>query len=239
MNYLKHGGIALMSVLVAGCGGGGGGGGGSYGFVTPKVNARSTYADTTIDNSSNTINQTTRNTVTAVNPDGSYTYVHDDPTGDTVVVNGTSYTTPTETINDNDSGQELSYSYTPANGTPVACTVAPHGAGPNYPLSVGQSWALDYAVTCGTAAPVAYTQAGSVVDVEPVTVPAGTFTAVKLQSTVAWTDRNGTTHTQAIATWRDANTGTIVKRVITTTYSGTPLVNGYPVTQTRVLESQP
>jgi hypothetical protein len=57
-----------------------------------------------------------------------------------------------------------------------------------------------------TAPPVSYTQSGSVVDVEAVTVPVGTFTAIKLQSTVTWTSPGGATRTQTVTNWRDVAT---------------------------------
>jgi hypothetical protein len=134
--------------------------------------------------------------------------------------------------------RELSYSYAPANGTAVTCTVAPHGAGPDYLLTVGKAWALNCAITCGTVTPNSYAQTGSVVGTESVTVPAGTFLAIKLQSTLTWTDPNGTTRTESIGTWRDANTAIVVKRIINIAYSGTALLNGYPVTTTTALQSQ-
>ena len=240
MKFLKHCSVVMMTALAAGCGSGGSNIGSSttYSFVTPKVNSQQIYAYTTIDNSNNTINQSIRNTVTAVNADGSYVYVHDDPSGNSITINGTTYSTQTESITENNSGQELSYSYTPTNGIPVTCSVAPHGPGPNYPLTVGQAWILNYVVTCGTATPISYTQTGSFVGVESVTVPAGMFSAVKLQSTLTWTGPDGTTRNEAITTWRDLNTEILVKRVTNIEYSGTALVNGYPVTQTTALKSQ-
>jgi hypothetical protein len=241
MKFLKYSCGALIVALLASCGGSSGSNAGSsttHSFVTPKMSSQQIYADTTLDNSNNTINQTTRNTITAVNADGSYVYTHDDPNNNSLTVNGTTYSTQTRSITDNNSGQELSYSYTPANGAPVACTVAPHGAGPNFPLTVGQNWTLNYAITCGTTAPVSYTQTGTVVGVESVTVPAGTFSAIKLQSTLTWTTPNGTTRTETITAWRDVNTEIQVKRVTNIVYSGTALVNGYPVTTTTTLESQ-
>jgi hypothetical protein len=240
MKFLKDVCVVFILALLTGCGGSGSNSGSSttYSFVTPKVNSQRVYAYTIIDNSNNTINQTTRNTVTAVNADGSFIYVHDVPSGNSATVNGTTYSTPTETINENNLGQELSYSYINSNGNPVTCTATPHGAGPSYPIAVGQTWTLNFVASCGTATPIPYTQTGSVVDVESVTVPAGTFSAVKLQSTETWTDYNGTTRTETITNWRDINTGVVLKRMINTEYSGTALVNGYPVTKTLSLESQ-
>jgi hypothetical protein len=48
-----------------------------------------------------------------------------------------------------------------------------------------------------------YTQNGTVVDLESVTVPAGTFNALKLQSTVTWTNADRTTRQESVTNWRD------------------------------------
>jgi len=231
---------ALMAVLMTGCGGGGSNAGSStmYGFVTPKVNSEQIYSRTTVDNSNNTINQSGRNTVTAVNADGSYILVNDDPTNDSIIVNGTTYTTIPESITNNKSGQEISYTQMPTTGPSITCMDSPHGAGPSYPLTAGQSWTSNYSVTCGSAQPISYTQTGSVVGAESVTVPAGTFSAIKVQSTLTWADPDGITQTESVETWRDTNTSIVVKRVINYKYSATPSTNSYPVTTTVELQSQ-
>jgi hypothetical protein len=131
----------------------------------------------------------------------------------------------------------LSESYTNASGVAVTCTDTPHGSGPDFPIFLGMTWTLDYTVGYGTQTPVSYTQNGTVVDVESVTVPAGTFTAIKLQSTVLWTDAQGTTRTQSITNWRDVNTLVSVKQSILIAYSGTLPTSGYPVNRQIVLVS--
>ncbi|MDR3419053.1 MAG: hypothetical protein P4L83_23000 [Nevskia sp.] len=226
--------IALAAVAVSACNDKGGL---TYDFVAPRTGSQSIFAQTIIDNSNNTINETVRETTTADNVDGSYAYTQDDPNNDSVTLNGTTYSVPTENLTANASGQVTSYSYTPAGGSQVTCTVAPHGAGPNYPIAIGALWSIGYTETCGTAAPIAYSQSGSVVDLESITIPAGTFNAIKLQSTLTWTT-NGTVHTKSITTWREASDGSILKMAETITYSGTAPVNGYPVSITKVLQSR-
>jgi hypothetical protein len=81
------------------------------------------------------------------------------------------------------------------------------------------------------SAPVSYTQQGSVVDVESVTVPAGTFTALKFQSTITWTDADGTNRTQTITNWRDTATLYTLKQQISIAVTGTLPTNGYPVSR--------
>lgn len=236
--------LAIMILVLASCGSGGGGGsnaasGTSYSYVMPQVNSQRNYTNIIIDNSNNTINQTFSHTVTAVNPDESFVVLQDDPNHNSVTVNGTNYSVPTENINFNNSGQKTSYSFTPVGGSLTTCTDTPHGIGPDYPLKVGQTWSSSFTRTCGTAAPpISYTQTGTVVDVESVTVPAGTFNALKLQSTVKWTNANGTTRTETITNWRDVNTGHSVQEINMISISGTIPINGYEVKNTQVLQSQ-
>jgi hypothetical protein len=232
--------LGLLAALVSGCGGGGSGAMAptTYDFIAPQVNSQRNYSQTIVDNSNNTIDETISETVTAVNSDGSYVVLSEDPSHNSIVVNGTTYSVPTETINVNNFGQDTSYSFTAANGTQVTCTYDPHGNGPNYPFTVGDTWTLQYTFACGAAAPVTYSQTGTVEDVESVTVPAGTYSAVKLQSTVTWTTAGGTTITQTVSNWRDAATQLPVKRTIAIAYGGTIPSHGYEVSSELELQTE-
>ena len=109
-----------MSVLSLSCCGGGGGGNlgssTSYSFVTPVVNATRAYSETITDNANNIIDVGFSDTVTAVNPDGTYVVLSEDPSHQTVIVDGTDYSIVTETQQFNSSGQETSYTYVAADG---------------------------------------------------------------------------------------------------------------------------
>lgn len=233
----------MVATLMTGCGGGGGGGtsplSATYNFVTPAVASQRSYSRTIVDNSNNTINLSFNDTVTTVNPDGSYVLLQEDPADESVTLNGTTYAIVKETMNLNDSGQETSYSYTAANGRAVTCTFSPHGAGPDFPVTIGMSWTLEYTFACAADSPVTYRQMGSVADLEAVTVPAGTFSALKLQSTLSWTDLDGTTITQTVTNWRDVRTMFSVKEIVAIAYSGTIPANGRAVNTETVLESGP
>jgi hypothetical protein len=198
------------------------------------LNSTLSYAVTIVDNSDNTINIDTTSTVTSVGSDGTYV-IQTQPTNPTAIVDGTNYADPPMTQTYNASGQELTNVYT--NGAVFTCTFDPHGVGPDFPVKVGQTWTLDYTYGCNSVAPTPYTQMGSVVDVESVTVPAGTFSAIKLQSTLTWTDTLGATRTQTVTNWRDIATSITVKEEISTTYSGTLPTNGYPISRVDVLLS--
>ena len=74
-------------------------------------------------------------------------------------------------------------------------------------------------------------------DVETVTVPAGTYSALKLQSVETWTNAAGTTYTDTITNWRDINTLYSVQETITRVLGGTLPANGDAVSIQTVLQS--
>ena len=243
--------LALLLAGLAACGGGSSSGsadsipssgsspsGTSYKFVMPPVSAQRSYGQAVVDSANNTINGITiKDTVTADNPDGSYVST-EAGTPTSLVVNGTNYGAAPATITDSSSGQVLTDAFTPSGGTLITCTDNPHGGGPDYPVSIGQTWSMTDTETCSDGASNVFTQTGSVMDLESVTVPAGTFFALKLQSTISWTTAGGTTWTETETNWRDASTGYSVKNVITKTYTGTAPTNGYATSVTTVLLSQ-
>lgn len=232
---------AALSVLPLGaCGGGNASPAASsvsYRFVTPVLNSSRAYGETIVDNSNNTIDVGFSDTVTAVNPDGSYVVLSEDQSQQVVIVNGTDYSIVTETGQFNTSGQETSFTYVATDGNLVTCTYDPHGDGPDFPLLIGASWTLEFTYACDSQTLVTYSQNGTVVDLESVTVPAGTYSALKLQSTVTWTDLQGTTRTQTITNWRDVDTMVSVKQEISIAYSGVLPANGYAVSRLIVLQS--
>jgi hypothetical protein len=243
MQAKQHVTLGVVALLAAGCGSGsssgsGTGSGTSYAFVAPASGVTRVLAETIVDNADNTITIGYSDTVAPVNSDGSYTALVQSTTGDSSIVNGTNYAVTTATENYNDSGQELSYSFTGATGALVTCMYTPHAAGPDFPVQVGQTWQLDYTLSCDNgSAPVSYTQQGSVVDVESITVPAGTFTALKFQSTIIWTNANGTTRTETVTSWRDTATLYTLKQQISIAVSGTIPNVGYPVSRSTELQS--
>jgi hypothetical protein len=76
-----------------------------------------------------------------------------------------------------------------------------------------------------------------VVDLESVTVPGCTFNALKLQSTITWTNFGGTTPQESVTNWRDVETLQSVKQSVTYTLSGTAPTGDYVVSETLELQS--
>jgi hypothetical protein len=120
----------------------------------------------------------------------------------------------------------------------VTCAFDPHAAGPDFPVRVGQTWDSEYTGSCDDGGgSIAYRQQGSVVDIESVSVLAGTFMALKLQSTITWTDSHGTMRTETATNWRDIKTLDTVKESLMIEVSGTMPAGGYAVSREIQLES--
>ena len=231
--------VAVLAASLSGCGGGSSSDGKSalYKFVTPPVKSQRLYAETITDNQHNAILLSYTQTVTAVAADGSYTLVQQAANNQSQVVDGTTYSLQNETLSVNGSGQTTAYTYAAPGGVPITCTYTPNWPGPDFPVAVGVTWTLDYTFGCDTQAPIAYVQNGTVVDAESITVPAGTFNAIKLQSTISWTDALGTMRTQTVTSWRDVLTLVSVKESVTIAYAGTLPSTGYPLAEETVLQS--
>jgi len=210
----------------------------SYTGATPVAGNSRVYSVTIVDNSQNTINETEKDTIDSVNADGSFQSTETDPNNAPVTVNGTTYSIGTTVYTNNSAHQTLTAVHSNASGVTTTCTYSPHGGGAPSPFFIGETWATQYTVTCGTNAPINYTHSGQVVDSEYLTIPGvGSFSTVKIQSTLVWTNSEGTTTTETITNWRDTASGFSVKQVSTYSRTGTVPANGYAASRTTVLQS--
>lgn len=235
----------FISVALSACGGGGGSNSSNasvamptYTYVAPQAAAQQVYADTLLDNLNNTVNRTLAVTVTAASA-GGYTATRVDPSHDRVVSGVVDHTFYPTTVNYDAMGRDMNWVVTGASGNPVQCQVTGGQApGAPSPLTAGQAWTAAYAEVCGAGPGLAYTQIGTFVGIESVTVPAGTFNAYKFVSTTTWTE-NGRTTTQSISRWRDAaaSASRVLKSVATFSYSGTAPPQGALVSETQLLQS--
>jgi hypothetical protein len=235
----------LALTLIAGCGGGGGGGesaaGGqaaTYTFVRPKLGTRLVYGEQLVDNRNNTVNRTIVENVTAVNADGSFAVHEEDPSHNQFfsgTVDQTAYPTDYQY---NASGQPLSWVVNRGNGVTVSCVISGGLSGAPSTLASGQGWTTSYTQTCGSGTGTAFNQTGTLVGLETVTVPAGTFSAFKFTTTVTMT-ANGTTRTETVTRWRDASGADshVLKSTSVFSYSGTAPASGALVSESRELQS--
>jgi hypothetical protein len=234
----------LISTLLAGCGGGSGGAGtnstptSTYTFMRPKPGSHRVYAQKLVDNLNNTVNRTIVTDVTAVNADGSFAVHQEDPSHNRIVSGSVDQTFYPGDYQYNASAQPLSWVITHADGGTVRCAISQGNVGAPSPMTVGQNWTATYTETCGSGSGIAHTQSGTLVSMETISVPAGTFSAFKFTSTITRTV-NGTTRTETVSNWRDAS-GTdsrSLKSQSAFTYSGTAPPPGSLVSETRELQS--
>lgn len=215
----------------------------SYTFIAPKVGAHLVYADNLIDNLNNTVNRTLVDDVTAVNADGSFAMHEEDPSHNTFVSGTTDQTAYPTDYQYNAAGQAINWVVKkPAGAINCAAAAAGTGAaaglGAPATLAIGATWNADIIETCGTGAGTEYTQAGTFVGTESITIAAGTFKAFKFASTITRTV-NGVTRTETTTRWRDA-TGAetrVLKTVSSFSYIGTTPPAGALVTASRELQS--
>ena len=242
-------GLILLTSILAACGGGSNDtiiAPTTYNFVIPAVGFQRVWTRTAIDNASNTINESYTDTVTAATATSFTRSIVDPsmtvPLTTTTSVNGTSYYIAPQLETLNNSGQKLSEQILSGPITidnSNLCTFTPNGGGVTFPTTVGATWNMTYSKKCGTnGTPQPFTNSGAVVGVESVTVPAGTFSALKILSTTTYSTSTGTNVIDNTSTWRDVNTGRVVKTFDAYSYSGTLPASGYVTQETTVLQSQ-
>lgn len=235
-NFNRVIGITTVAAVLSSCGGGDIGSETMYPFVTPALNSQATYSAVFEDSSNTTVNETMTLQITSVSSSGAFTQTTS-AAGGTNTVNGITYGTPEDGSFDN-TGHELGFTYPLSNGQTGSCTNNPDGIGPPVPLTVGETWTLQFTQTCNGGAGTAFTQTGTVLDVESVTVPAGTYQALRVQSTLTWTNSQGTTRQESITNWRDVDGLGVVKESITYTLTGTAPSGDYIVSEVRELLSK-
>jgi hypothetical protein len=230
-------------VLLAACGGGGQDSSPgsalaspSYQFRAPKAGAHLVYTASLADNLNNTLTRTVTDDVTAVNADGSFAVHEEDPSHDIIVSGATDQTLYPTDFQYNAAGQPTAWTVAGRSGS-VQCT-ASGAAGAPAQLASGGSWSTSYTETCGSGPGTAFTQSGTLVGIESVTVPAGTFTAYKFVSTTTRT-LNGVTRVESSTRWRDQASGDsrTIKEASVFTYSGATPPAGALLQQVRELQS--
>lgn len=210
---------------------------------TPKeavLGAISTYAlsDTYVD--STTQQSTYSRETTVVNPDGSYT--SDSKNSSNVV---------TDTYTANADGNRLSRTYVSGSGIVVGnlCTYTPSREYLNFPMYVGKSWASTWEYACTAGYHETANLNATVLNAEQVTVPAGTFDALRVRLATTLTNSNdGNLANGSIGTgqatyqivtigWYAPTIGQYVKYERTYTYVGMR-PNSYISTEVETLQSQ-
>lgn len=200
--------IFALGGLLAGCGGGSGAdpgqpaqGSTTYEPGTPVTGATDVFKITSVDDSNNTIVVGYTQQVQSVSGAHSYILTQADPTNASPVVDGVNYHFNATTLTFVD-GRETAASDTSEGGTLQNCTFTLQSGGHAAPWWVGQTFALSVQESCTPGDLRSINESGTVAALEQVTVPAGTFNALRLQTTEVWTE-NGQTVTEQITHWVD------------------------------------
>lgn len=212
----------------------------TYTFVTPTLGGQVTYKNTLIDNLNNTLNRTFIRKITAVNGDGSFSYSNYDPSYNSYTTGVVNHTLYPEAINANSVGQTINVTYTPYNGSLTTVTYTPHSGGVPSPLTLGQSWTYSFTQAYSNSSTIInYSESGSFIGTESITVPAGTFTAYKFQRVATYLRPDGVAVTETVTTWKNTS-GTFspfLKSVATYGFSGAAPPQGSTVSDTNELMS--
>lgn len=230
--------VIIVAVVLASCGGGGGGGNAGTGGSTSTTGSNTsmadgtpavtlgdalTYAQVFTQSGLLPVNYWSTEMISGVNSDNSFNEynVYSNFGALNQVVESGDY-------------QKLSSN----EQSNVNCSYFPLPNDIPRKLSVGTSWSLAYTKKCtpanGQSWTVPYTNVGSVVGVEQVTTPAGSFPAYKLTYTVTSVSPVSGTLKQTSTCWRDQ----IMNRIVActdaysdsyTTWTNTKQLVGYSV----------
>ena len=156
---------------------------------------------TSIDDSNNTIVVGYTQQVQSVSGAHSYVLTQADPSNDTPIVDGVDYHFNASTLNFDD-GREASLSDANESGAVQNSTFTAQSGGHPSPWWVGQTFTLATQESCTPGDTFVLTQTGTVAALEQVTVAAGTFSALRLQTTESYTE-NGQNVTEQVTHWVD------------------------------------
>jgi len=189
----------------------------TFSYVAPALGASDTWTRTLTDSLGTSVSLQLRQRVTQANADGSEVWTYDDPTAVVETHDGLTFRTTPQVDDVAPNGNLVDYTNTHLDGTQVTCTYGPATTGTatanagrvtelaarrGESFSIGQSWTSAYTISCAGQTPVSYRATASVIGYETVTVPAGTFQAVKETVLLTYVD-NGITSTSSTTLWRD------------------------------------
>ena len=216
----------LLSLTLFGCGGGGNETPAET-LSTPPVGLKRDYQMTDTDNSNNVIPWQLESNILSSAADGSFT-VSFVGNGGNIAVNGTRYGTVNEV--DTYNANHALVGYTIQGTTPVTCTYdTPVPPLPSN-LPTGTAWPIVVShVACNNG--IAFNisrQDGSAIGVESITVPAGTFSANKVQyKRVISNSTNSSIKTEQHTIWYDTASGRLLQSNTDVTYANTTFSSGY------------
>lgn len=190
----------------------------TFSYVPPALGAIDVWNRTLTDSLGTSVALQLRQRVTQQWPDGSEVWTYDDPTATVQTHDGLTFRTTPQSDDVAADGNVIQYTNTHLDGTQVTCMYGPAttsgtasanvgrvtalAAQRPQSITIGQTWTSTYTISCAGETPVTYRATAAVIGYETVTVPAGTFQAVKETVVLSFTD-NGAASTASTTLWRD------------------------------------
>ncbi|HEY9029558.1 MAG TPA: hypothetical protein VIP05_35045 [Burkholderiaceae bacterium] len=192
----------------------------SYDYVAPGVGGSDTWLRTLTDDQGHAVDMQLRVRFTQANPDGTMVWTFDDPTGVDVAQDGLTFRVVPEVEDVSATGGALDYTLTRVDGSTEHCV---YGAGNGTGVAaadaaahrlavlaatraeglvVGKTYTGSFTITCAGQPAITYHSTAIVEGLEDVTVPAGTFHALREQINQDWVV-GGFTNTSSTTMWRD------------------------------------
>lgn len=228
----------LLYLALAGCGGGSNTPAATL-VTSPPVASKIDYQIIDTDNSNNVVSWQLEFKVLSSSVDGGYSASVIGNGGNTTV-NGARYGTVNE-VDTYDTSQAL-VSYKIQGATPVTCTYDTPVPPLPFSYPTGTAWpvvASHVACSNGNAFNISR-QEGSMIGVEFVTVPAGTFSARKLQYKRVTTNLTTlSVRTEQHTVWYDTVSDRLLQASTDFTYANTNFTSGYLTHETQQLLPAP
>lgn len=219
--------LSASCAMLAGCGGGGDSPAPApsppaptvFSYVPPAIGETDVWTLTQTDTLGSSVSMQLRQRVTDGNDSGGRIFTYDDPTGTRVVQDGLTFWAEPQTADISASGNTIDYTWTSTTGVQTTCVYGSAGSstggsleaadravalGGIRPQSLKPGDILNgsYTITCGSNAPITYSTMVSVLPLETITVPAGTFQVFREVVSTTWV-YNGFSNSKGVTLWRD------------------------------------
>jgi len=190
-----------------------------FSYLPPAIGETDVWTLTQTDTLGSSATMQLRQRVTDGNDSGARVFTYDDPTGTRVVQDGLTFWAEPQTANVSASGNTTDYTWTSTTGVQTTCVYGSAGSSTGASLAAAdRAVALSgirlqslkpgdilngsYTITCGTNAPITYSTMVSVLPLETITVPAGSFQVFREVIATTWV-YNGFSNSMGVTLWRD------------------------------------
>jgi len=190
-----------------------------FSYVPPAIGETDVWTLTQTDSLGSSVSMQLRQRVTDGSDSGGRVFAYDDPTGTRVEQDGLTFWVEPQTANISAVGNTIDYTWTSTTGVQTTCVYGSASSNTGgsiqaadravalsalrlQSLKPGDILNGSYTLTCGSNAPITYSTMISVLPLETVTVPAGSFQVFKEVVSTTWVF-NGFSNSRGATLWRD------------------------------------